>query len=211
MTANEARLLVVGVPSAPTQAVLEQASQRGAQQFFARSIREALLALEAARFDAVLATEILPDGRAYELTSTIEKRGGSFLVAVALSESALWLPVVDRGQRVLGSRALNAHMLGPELDRLTVPPLHSAATRVAASLRAAAGPASARGKILARRAAALPLRLESSLALDARHEPFDPSHFALAAAQQAEKEGRYEMGRFERACRRTAAGGRRTA
>ena len=39
-------------------------------------------------------------------------------VGVALSESCLWLPVIERGVNVLGERALSHAMLEAELDRL---------------------------------------------------------------------------------------------
>jgi hypothetical protein len=40
------------------------------------------------------------------------------MVGVALSESCLWLPVVDRGKHVLGKRALNAQALESEMENL---------------------------------------------------------------------------------------------
>jgi hypothetical protein len=44
------------------------------------------------------------------------------MVGVALSESQLWLPVVERGAHVLGKRGLNAQMLELELTNLLGPP-----------------------------------------------------------------------------------------
>jgi len=211
MEADENRLLVVGETTSSTQALIEQLSQRGTECASARSVHEAIVSLRNSHFDAVLATEILPDGRAYELMPAVEKSGGNLLVAIALSESSLWLPVVDRGRRVLGSRALNANMLASELERLTMAPVPPA-VRMANSFRSADGASrSARSKILARRAAALPLHLETRASLDARRESIDPEPLLLSAVPVAEKEGRDVAGRFARLCRRTGLGNSRTA
>ncbi|HUO34171.1 MAG TPA: hypothetical protein VMU43_04205 [Candidatus Acidoferrum sp.] len=209
MNTQDARVLLVGGLGPLTQELDDRLSQRGKPVATrAGSVRDGLAVLQNGNFNVVLATEILPDGRAYELMPAVERMGGNLLVAVALSESALWLPVVERGKCVLGSRALNAHMLASELERLeaAAPP---AMVRAAAAMRLAdEASLDARSRILARRAAALPLRLQSRAALDARRESFDPPPLSLAAAREAEKEGRHAAGRFERACRRTVGTGR---
>jgi hypothetical protein len=66
----------------------------------------------------VLAEEHLPDGRGYDLAESVERLATTLLVSVALSESCLWLPVVERGERSLGRRALNPRMLELELETL---------------------------------------------------------------------------------------------
>jgi hypothetical protein len=79
-------------------------------------IGDAEVVLKTFRFDVVLAEEGLPDGRGYDLTDAVAKAGTSLFVAVALSESSLWLPVVDCGERSLGKRALNQAALEAEIE-----------------------------------------------------------------------------------------------
>ncbi|HTV60419.1 MAG TPA: hypothetical protein VMJ93_16220 [Verrucomicrobiae bacterium] len=204
------RLLVVGVPSPPTQSILNQLQKAGTPAVVSRTVQEALLALGNSEYAVVLASELLPDGRAYELMPAIERTGGSLLVSVALSESQLWLPVVEHGRRVLGSRALNSRMLEYEVDRLMAPILPPA-LRMQAARPGAAGSSDARRKILARRAAAIPLRLETRRSLDSRSDSLEELPAALPAAAIAGKGVGDESGRLERDMRRSPVGDRRTA
>jgi hypothetical protein len=72
------------------------------------------------KFEIVLAAENLPDGQGYDLSEIVAQRARSLLVAVALSASVLWLPVVLQGSRVLGQRALNDNMLEAEVETLLI-------------------------------------------------------------------------------------------
>lgn len=207
----DCRLLVAGEPSPATQSVMETLFRRGAQQATARTVREAIVRLGEIEFDVVLASENLPDGRAYELMQTVETQGCNLLVSVALSESALWLPVIENGRRVLGSRALNARMLETEIERLLSRAVRTAVFESAPETAARREGDEARRKILDRRFAALPLRLASYDSLDARRASIDQLAAAFAASPPPGKEHRREAGRFERAVRRAALGTRRTA
>lgn len=142
---------------------------------------------------------------------TVERKGGSLLVGVALSEPALWLPVIEKGRRILGSRALNARMLEPELERLLSRPIRNGTIEPAVDRAALKENAETRRKILECRIAALPLHLSSYDSLDARRASFDQLTAALAKPQPGGKESRRESGRFERAERGAALGNRRTA
>jgi len=210
MAERDSCLLVVGSPSPLTQTIINQLAHHGKPHVLARTVQEALLALGDYHFGAVLASEILPDGRAYELMPAVEKSGTSLLVGVALSESRLWLPVVESGRRVLGSRALNARVLEYELERLMDSQV-SPAIKMRISIQSDSGTSDARRKILARRAAALPLRLESYASLDSRRDTPDQLAISGTSSQTSEKESRREPGRFGRASRRPAVGDRRTA
>jgi CheY-like chemotaxis protein len=211
MPYRNCRILAVGDSSPAGESVMHSLSRRGAQQSVARTVQEAILRLRDFPFDVVLACEALADGRAYELMPMVERKGSSLLVAVALSESALWLPVVENGRRVLGSRALNARMLESELERLLSRPIRTAVLEPVPDGATAREGEEARQKILARRIAALPLHLSSYDSLDARRASFDQLSVALAGSERLGKENRREPGRFERAERRAALGNRRTA
>ena len=52
----------------------------------------------------------------------------TLMVGVALSESCLWLPVVDRGKHVLGKRALNVEALESEMETLLTSQAYVAAS-----------------------------------------------------------------------------------
>lgn len=118
MPALGIRILVVGKPSRSTQSMLSRLANCGWGSQTAETLREASDLVNTFRFDMVLAAESLPDGRAYAMTQLIARRGGTLLVAVALSESCLWLPVVERGAKVLGTRALNPEQLEVEAQKI---------------------------------------------------------------------------------------------
>jgi hypothetical protein len=79
------------------------------------TLSQAEPALASSRFDTILTRECLPNGNGYDLTRTVARHYGTLLAAVTLSETCLWLPAVNRGVKVLGRRAFNAHMLESEL------------------------------------------------------------------------------------------------
>jgi DNA-binding response OmpR family regulator len=112
------RILVVGTPSRGTQAILARLASCGWGARTVETLREAEVLVSTFRFDMVLATESLPDGRAYSMTQMIARRSGTLIVAIALSESCLWLPVVEQGRRVLGTRALNPEQLEREAEKI---------------------------------------------------------------------------------------------
>ena len=118
MPALVMRVLVVGAPSRGTQAILSRLAIRGWGSRTVETLREAEVLVNTFRFDIVLATESLPDGRAYAMTQMIARREGTLLVAIALSESCLWLPVVEQGRRVLGTRALRPEQLEREAETI---------------------------------------------------------------------------------------------
>ncbi len=118
MSAIGMRILVVGKASRGTNLILSRLASNGWGSQTAETLREAEVLMRTFRFDLVLATESLPDGPAYAMTQTVARRDGTLLVAIALSESCLWLPVVERGVRVLGTRALNAEGLENEAQKI---------------------------------------------------------------------------------------------
>ncbi len=116
MPATAMRILIAGTPGPGTNAMLARLGGRGFGSHAVETLREARDLLGTFRFDVVLAAESVADGRGYELAKIVAQRSGTLLVGVALSESWLWLPVVERGVLVLGRRALNARALELELD-----------------------------------------------------------------------------------------------
>ena len=74
--------------------------------------------MRATPFDIVLAAETMPDGRGYDLTNCVVNHSATLLISIALSESCLWLPVVQHGVRTLGERALNSFTLQSEITAL---------------------------------------------------------------------------------------------
>jgi|SRR5690348_14149831 len=118
MPALGMRILVVGAVSRDTQSILSRLESCGWGSRTVESLREGEALVSAFKFDMVLAAESLPDGRAYAMTQMIARRSGTLIVAIALSESCLWLPVVEQGKRVLGMRALNAEHLEREAEKI---------------------------------------------------------------------------------------------
>ncbi|MGC2417076.1 MAG: hypothetical protein WA434_04970 [Candidatus Acidiferrales bacterium] len=118
MAATTMRILYAGTPAPMTVEVLARLAARGFGAYRAEKLCEARDLLKAFRLDIVLAAELLSDGRGYALADAMRQHSGTLIVGVALSESCLWLPVIERGVNVLGERALSHAMLEAELDRL---------------------------------------------------------------------------------------------
>ena len=118
MPVEAMRILVIGSLASPTDTILRRLASRGWGSRRVETLREAQNMLLTFQFDVVLSAESVADGRGYEIADLVIGRAGTLIVGVALSESCLWLPVVEQGARVLGSRALNAHMLESEMEML---------------------------------------------------------------------------------------------
>jgi len=117
MSGIASRLLMIGNSLPSTQITLGRLSECGWGSYAADCVRDGERLLKSFQVDVVLAAETLPDGRGYDLADCVARQLGTLMVGVALSENALWLPVIDRGRRVLGSRAIGARMLEAELIR----------------------------------------------------------------------------------------------
>lgn len=118
MCALVVRVLVAGPIHSATRAVLNRLVKHGWGFHAVDSLREANTVLGTFQYDLVLASEFLPDGRGYDLMGNLQRRGASLLVGIELSESCLWLPVLDHGKKTLGSRALNARLLESEMEAI---------------------------------------------------------------------------------------------
>jgi hypothetical protein len=118
MAATTIRILFAGTPAPATDEVLARLAARGFGAHRANKLSEARGLLEIFRLDVVLASESLVDGRGYALADAMRQQSGTLIVGVPLSESCLWLPVVERGVVVLGKRGLSPAILEVELDRL---------------------------------------------------------------------------------------------
>jgi hypothetical protein len=112
------RILVIGEFLPGTGDVLRRLSDRGWGARNVATLQDARHLLGTFDFDVVLASESLPDGRGYDIAAAVASHSRTLLVGVALSESCLWLPVVERGRYVLGKRGLNLQALESEMETL---------------------------------------------------------------------------------------------
>jgi hypothetical protein len=115
MSGFAVRILVVGHTSPSTLATLQRLEQEGWGSHRVDTVVEAKGALKIIRFDVVLAEENIGADSGYDLSNSVLELRGTLLVSIALSEATLWLPVVQRGKRTLGDRALNASTLQMEV------------------------------------------------------------------------------------------------
>jgi hypothetical protein len=122
MPRTELRILVIGELSPAMQDILRRFSARGWGAQHARCIQEARDFLGIYDYDVVLASETLADGRGYDLADSVAVHSRTLMVGVALSETHLWLPVVERGRNVLGSRGLNDRTMESEMTILLAAP-----------------------------------------------------------------------------------------
>jgi hypothetical protein len=111
-------MLVIGPMSPATRATLEHLQRMGWGSHAAETLREAAIILKTIRFRVVLSAEFLSGGSGYELGPLVAGQNGSLFIAVALSESCLWLPVVENGVKSLGKRAINQWTLENEVQAL---------------------------------------------------------------------------------------------
>ncbi len=112
------RILVVGNLLPGTGEILHRLNHQGYSSRHVRTLREAREVLDAFDFHIVLATELLADGRGYDLADSVSRHSRYLIVGVALSESCLWLPVIHGGVNVLGKRSLTSEMLSVELNSM---------------------------------------------------------------------------------------------
>lgn len=118
MPACVMRILVVGAPLPSTVSSLRHLTARGWGSRCVPTVQEAVDLLATFHFDLVLARETLPDGRGYDIAGRIARQSGTLLVGVSLSEGCLWLPVIERGAKVLGTRAIHSARLESEMEVL---------------------------------------------------------------------------------------------
>jgi len=115
------RILIVGSSTSGTDGIVKKLTGAGWGSHSVASVAEAETVLKTIRFKVVLSAEKLPDGTGYELASLIGRQAGTLFIGVSLSETCLWLPVVERGSRTLGRRAMNPTMLEAEVSQLLRP------------------------------------------------------------------------------------------
>ena len=118
MFATPVRVLVVGLKSANTQTMLERWRRSGWGSHIVESVQEAETVLKTIRFKVILAAENVCDGSGYDLAALVARQSGNLFISVALSETCLWLPVIEQGARSLGKRAINPWILETEVESL---------------------------------------------------------------------------------------------
>lgn len=112
------RFLMVGPSFHGAAALRSRAERSGCMCHVVETCQEARSLTRVFQFDCVLAKEYLPDGQGYELTAEVLGRQGSLYVAVALSDSSLWLPAVEHGRRCLGDTALSQEVFLGTMEEL---------------------------------------------------------------------------------------------
>jgi hypothetical protein len=118
MLASPVQILVVGLTNGKTQGMLERWRRSGWGSHAVDSVREAETVLKTIRFRVILASENVSDGSGYELAGLVARQAGNLFISVALSETCLWLPVIEQGARSLGKRAINPWILETEVESI---------------------------------------------------------------------------------------------
>jgi len=133
MPVKRMRILAVGDVFHSLTPAFAHLGRRGVGAQRAQTVRQARNLLGTFQFEVVLAPESLADGQGYDVAGDVARHSGSLLVGVALSETWLWLPVIERGAKVLGQRALNSVTLVDELEILLTPSPHPRSSRAVAA------------------------------------------------------------------------------
>jgi CheY-like chemotaxis protein len=118
MPESAVRILVVGPLTEATREMSQRLERHGWATHAVASMREAKIVLNTIRLPLVLAAEHLEDGTGYELMYAALRQELTLMVGLQLTETLLWLPVVEGGERSLGRRALNPVMLESEIERM---------------------------------------------------------------------------------------------
>lgn len=118
MSAIVVRILAVGSLTESTNEMCQRLERHGWAKHGVATLREAAIVLKTVRFPLVLATEKLGDGSGYELADSAVAQKSTLMVGLKLSETLLWLPVVEEGERSLGRKALNPMTLEIEIEKL---------------------------------------------------------------------------------------------
>ncbi|MGA7852613.1 MAG: hypothetical protein WCA15_04745 [Candidatus Acidiferrales bacterium] len=82
------------------------------------NVQEAETVLKTIRFKVILAAENVSDGSGYQLAGLVARQSSNLFISVALSETCLWLPVIELGARSLGKRAINPWILETEVESI---------------------------------------------------------------------------------------------
>ncbi|MFZ3217737.1 MAG: hypothetical protein WA192_16885 [Candidatus Acidiferrales bacterium] len=133
MSAATVPILVVGVSTARTHNILQELARSGWEAHSVETLQEADTVLRTVRFNLILAAEKLPDGTGYELAPLVARQAGNLFMSVPLSETCLWLPVVENGVKSLGQRAMNPMALAMEAESILRACAAPAARREASS------------------------------------------------------------------------------
>jgi hypothetical protein len=115
MSISVFQILTVGQAALDTVVAFKRPACSGWRSHSVATEREAKTVLKTIRFNVVLSAEKLADGMGYELAPILMQQRGTLYVGVALSETRLWLPVVERGVWSLGDRAMNSALLEIEV------------------------------------------------------------------------------------------------
>jgi hypothetical protein len=118
MSISVVQILTVGPATVDTLATLRRLVCSGWSSHSVSTVREAETVLKTIRFNVVLSAEKLADGMGYDLAPILTRQQGTLYIGVALSETCLWLPVVERGLQSVGDRAMNSAILETEVARL---------------------------------------------------------------------------------------------
>jgi hypothetical protein len=118
MSISVFQILTVGQATLHTLVAFKRSACSGWRSRSVATLREAETILKTIRFNVVLCAEKLADGMGYELAPILMRQRGTLYVGVALSETRLWLPVVERGVWSLGDRAMNSALLETEVSEV---------------------------------------------------------------------------------------------
>jgi hypothetical protein len=129
--------LIVGSKALSATTILSRSASCGWESLVVETLDEARRLLHESAFVILLAAEILPDGRGYDLRDAVADMSGTLLVGVELTEGCVWLPVLERGKNVFGQRALHEESLEAELWRLLRAPCEDNVHEIASSSRIA--------------------------------------------------------------------------
>ena len=118
MRINSTEILLVGESLLRCPELLGWLDDRGCTSEFSASFQDAVRRTSRKQFDLVISEYQLPDRSAFPMLDLLAGSGTTLFSSRALAADFLWLLMLDRGRRSIGSPVLRSHNLRGALDRV---------------------------------------------------------------------------------------------
>jgi CheY-like chemotaxis protein len=117
MNGQPTMVLLVGDNAKGSIALLQWLKKRGCLCQTARSYRDACDLISSTPFDLVLSEYQLPDRTAFPLLEWLIKSPATLFFCTRVQDGSLWLKMLERGERCIGTAVLRSNDFVGALDK----------------------------------------------------------------------------------------------
>src|SRR5262245_53394405 len=118
MTRNSISVLLAGDDVGQSPKLLRWLHSRGCLCQFASSYRDACHLILRTEFDLVICQYQLPDRTAFPLLDLLGDSSATLFFSARVEDGCLWLPMLERGERRVGTPLVRSSDLMEALDRV---------------------------------------------------------------------------------------------